>query len=35
VGRRSVVVSSELDVGQVIPARTIYANDDVAGTVEW
>jgi carbonic anhydrase/acetyltransferase-like protein (isoleucine patch superfamily) len=35
VGRRSAVVGSQLRVGQRIPDRTIYANDAVAGPVEW
>ena len=35
IGTRSVVVGSELKVGQRIPDRTIYANDEVAGRVEW
>ncbi len=35
LGRRSLVVGSELALGQRIPARTVYANDKVAGRVEW
>jgi carbonic anhydrase/acetyltransferase-like protein (isoleucine patch superfamily) len=35
IGTRSAVVSSELAVGQSIPPRTLYANDDVFGPVEW
>jgi len=35
IGSRSVVVGSELRIGQAIPARTIYANDGVVGRVEW
>jgi len=35
IGRRSAVVGSELAIGQRVPARTIYANDEVFGRVEW
>ncbi|MDP9408273.1 MAG: acetyltransferase [Actinomycetota bacterium] len=35
VGFKSAVVGSETAVGQVIPDRTIYANDKVFGPVEW
>ncbi|MDP9431813.1 MAG: acetyltransferase [Actinomycetota bacterium] len=35
VGQRSVVVGSELRVGQKIQNKTIYANDAVFGAVEW
>ncbi|WP_432524428.1 acetyltransferase [Kineococcus sp. SYSU DK006] len=35
VGERSLVVGSELAVGQVVPDRTVYANDAVFGPVEW
>jgi carbonic anhydrase/acetyltransferase-like protein (isoleucine patch superfamily) len=35
VGGRSAVVGSELAVGQRIPPRTVYANDEVFGPVEW
>ena len=35
VGTRSAVVGSELAVGQRIPPRTVYVNDDVFGPVEW
>lgn len=35
VGARSAVVGSELRLGQVVEPRTIYANDEVAGRVEW
>lgn len=35
VGERSAVVGSELELGQVIAPRTIYANDEVFGPVEW
>lgn len=35
LGRRSLVVGSELEVGQRIPPRTVYVNDEVAGRVEW
>jgi carbonic anhydrase/acetyltransferase-like protein (isoleucine patch superfamily) len=35
IGTRSAVVGSELAVGQSIPPRTVYANDDVFGPVEW
>lgn len=35
VGDRSAVVGSELAIDQVIPPRTIYANDAVFGPVEW
>jgi carbonic anhydrase/acetyltransferase-like protein (isoleucine patch superfamily) len=35
IGARSAVVGSELAVGQRIPPRIIYANDEVFGPVEW
>ena len=35
VGARSAVVGSETAVGQRIPPRTIYANNEVFGPVEW
>ena len=35
VGDKSAVVGSELALDQVIPDRTIYANDEVFGEVEW
>ena len=35
LGRKSLVVGSQLEIGQVIPARTIFANDKVFGPVEW
>ena len=35
VGEKSAVVGSELAVDQEIPDRTIYANDEVFGEVEW
>ncbi len=35
VGFKSAVVGSQTAVGQVIPDRTIYANDAVFGPVEW
>lgn len=35
IGERSAVVGSELVIGQVVPPRTIYANDAVFGPVEW
>ena len=35
VGKKSAVVNSTVKPGQVIPDRTIYANDRVAGPVEW
>lgn len=35
IGARSAVVGSELALDQRIPARTIYANDEVFGRVEW
>ncbi len=35
IGARSAVVGSELAIGQVIPDRTIYANNGVFGRVEW
>ena len=35
VGERSAVVGSELALGQVVPDRTVYANGEVFGPVEW
>ncbi len=35
VGTKSAVVGSELRIGQVIPDRVIYANDEIFGRVEW
>jgi carbonic anhydrase/acetyltransferase-like protein (isoleucine patch superfamily) len=35
IGAGSAVVGSELAVGQRIPPRTVYVNDDVFGPVEW
>jgi carbonic anhydrase/acetyltransferase-like protein (isoleucine patch superfamily) len=35
VGARSAVVGSETAVGQRIPPRTVYANNEVFGPVEW
>ncbi len=35
VGARSAVVGSETGLGQVIPSRTIVANGEVFGAVEW
>ena len=35
VGDRSAIVGSELEIGQVVPPRTIYANDAAFGPVEW
>ena len=35
VGDNSAVVGGELALDQVIPDRTIYANDKVFGEVEW
>jgi carbonic anhydrase/acetyltransferase-like protein (isoleucine patch superfamily) len=35
IGTRSLVVGSELRAGQRIGDRTVYANDEVAGRVEW
>jgi len=35
IGDRSLVVGSELAKGQTIPDRTIYANNEVFGPVEW
>jgi carbonic anhydrase/acetyltransferase-like protein (isoleucine patch superfamily) len=35
IGARSAVVGSELAVGQRVPPRTVYANDEVFGPVEW
>jgi carbonic anhydrase/acetyltransferase-like protein (isoleucine patch superfamily) len=35
IGARSIVVGSELRTGQRIGDRTVYANDEVAGRVEW
>lgn len=35
VGERSAVVGSELEIGQVVPDRTVYANGEVFGPVEW
>ena len=35
VGFKSAVVGSETELGQEIPDRVIYANDDVFGPVEW
>lgn len=35
VGSRSLVVGSELRIRQTVPARTIYANGEVFGRVEW
>jgi len=35
IGERSAVIGSELAIGQRIPPRTIYANDEVFGAVEW
>ncbi|GAB3603105.1 hypothetical protein GCM10027586_06090 [Kineococcus gypseus] len=35
VGPRSAVVGSDLSAGQVVPERTVHANDEVFGAVEW
>jgi carbonic anhydrase/acetyltransferase-like protein (isoleucine patch superfamily) len=35
IGTRSLVVGSELRAGQRIGDRTVYANNEVAGRVEW
>ena len=35
VGERSAVIGSELDVGQRIPAHTIYSGNMEVGPVEW